>query len=163
MYNKYKTAIFASGCFWGTQYYFDKLDGVVSTQAGYTGGDIIKPTYEQVSTGKTGHVEAVEVIYDPEKISYEELVKYFFETHNPEQYGGQGPDIGEQYRSMIFYNNKEEKKTAQRLIDILMHKGLDIATLVEPAGEFWPAEDYHQRYYENKGGTPYCHIYRKLF
>jgi len=163
MENNIKKAIFASGCFWGTQYYFDKLPGVISTQVGYSGGKVDNPTYEQVSTGGTGYVESVEVTYDAEKVTYEELTKYFFETHNPEQYGGQGPDIGDQYRSVIFYANKDEKMIADNLIDQLIHKGLDIATIVEPAGKFWPAEDYHQKYYENKGGTPYCHIYRKLF
>ena len=133
------------------------------TQVGYSGGNVENPTYEQVSTGSTGHVESVEITYDENKVTYKELAKYFFETHNPEQYGGQGPDIGDQYRSVIFYANEDEKKISQDLIKQLRQKRLNIATLVEPAGKFWPAEDYHQKYYANIGGTPYCHIYRKLF
>ncbi len=156
-------AIFASGCFWGTQYYMDKIDGVLKTTAGYTGGFVDNPTYEQVSSGKTGHVEAVEVKYDPKIVSYENLAKMFFETHDPTQVGGQGPDIGVQYQSKIFYSNENEKAIAEKLISILEEKGMKIATAVEPASKFWPAEKYHQDYYELKGTSPYCHIYHKLF
>jgi peptide methionine sulfoxide reductase msrA/msrB len=130
---------------------------------GYTGGNVDNPTYEQVCSKTTGHYEAVEVVYDPELVSYEQLTKIFFETHNPEQSNGQGPDIGPQYRSAIFYETPEEKKTANKLIAILEAKGYNVATVVLPAKTFWPAELYHQDYYDNKGGTPYCHSYTKRF
>lgn len=156
-------AIFASGCFWGTQYYMDNVDGVIKTTVGYTGGHVNNPTYEQVSGGDTGHIEAVEVEYNPNAISYEDLAKMFFEIHDPTQVGGQGPDIGSQYQSKIFYSDEEEKGIVEKLISILEEKGMKIATKVEPASKFWPAEDYHQKYYENKTQTPYCHIYHKLF
>ncbi len=156
-------AIFASGCFWGTQYYMQKAKGVISTAAGYIGGHTDKPTYYEVCTGTTGHAEAVEVIFDPSVISYEELAKLFFETHDPGQVDGQGPDIGTQYRSGIFYLDEEQKATAEKLIAILKEKGYPVVTEVTKAGTFWKAEDYHQDYYDHKNGTPYCHFYRKKF
>lgn len=156
-------ALFASGCFWGTEYHFKKAPGVISTTVGYTGGKTENPTYKQVCTGKTGHAETVEVVYDPKKTSYEDLAKLFFETHNFEQLNRQGPDIGTQYRSEIFYLNDEQKKAAQDLIDVLKQRGFDVKTAVTKAGKFWPGEGYHQDYYEKNGKTPYCHIYRKIF
>jgi peptide methionine sulfoxide reductase msrA/msrB len=158
-----KTTVFASGCFWGTQYQLDKVPGVLRTTVGYTGGHVENPSYEQVCTGGTGHVEAVEVEYDPAVVSYEELAKRFFETHDPTQVDGQGPDRGPQYLSKIFYSDAEEKSTAEKLIRELEAQGLRIATQIEPATRFWPAEDYHQKYYESRGGTPYCHAYCKRF
>jgi peptide methionine sulfoxide reductase msrA/msrB len=158
-----ETAIFASGCFWGTQYMLDKADGVISTRVGYTGGTTLNPTYEQVCSGTTGHVEATEVVFDPAKISYEKLARLFFETHDPTQANGQGPDIGEQYHSVIFYKSDAQQRVAEKLIEELRAKGVRVATRVEPAGIFWPAEGYHQKYYEHKGTQPYCHFYRKLF
>src|ERR1044071_2098339 len=110
-----ETAIFSSGCFWGTEYYFQKAKGVISTTVGYTGGSVENPTYEQVSSGRTGHAEAIEVKYDPAKTSYEDMVKLFYETHDPSQKDGQGPDIGNQYRSGIFYINEDQKAIAERL------------------------------------------------
>lgn len=159
----YDTTYFASGCFWGTQYHLQKKDGVISTEVGYMGGHRDKPTYEQVCTGQTGHVETVKVIFDSNKISYEELTKLFFETHDQSQLNRQGPDIGTQYRSVIFYNSETEKKTAEKLITELEKKGLTVVTELSPAITFWTAENYHQNYYENKGGSPYCHIYQKKF
>jgi len=158
-----ETAIFASGCFWGTEYYLQKAEGVVSTTVGYTGGDVENPTYEQVCGKRTGHYEAVEVVFDPNVISYDALARLFFETHDPEQANGQGPDIGPQYRSAIFYENDAQKATANKLIAILKAKGYDIATVVLPAKKFWPAELYHQDYYDHKGSTPYCHSYKAKF
>lgn len=160
---KTQRAIFASGCFWGTEYHFQKARGVLQTTVGYIGGTTEKPTYKEVCSGTTGHAEAVEVIYDPEKISYEELVKLFFETHDPTQVNRQGPDIGEQYRSEIFYLDDQQKETAQKLIELLKTKGYKVATKLTKASTFWKAEDYHQDYYMKKKGTPYCHVYTKRF
>jgi len=156
-------AIFASGCFWGTEYYLQKAPGVISTAVGYTGGNIDNPTYKQVCTDKTGHAEAVEVIYDPSKTSYEKLARLFFETHDFTQLNRQGPDIGTQYRSGVFYLDEKQKSAATKLIETLKQKEFDVKTEITPAGKFWPAENYHQDYYKNNGKTPYCHIYRKIF
>jgi peptide methionine sulfoxide reductase msrA/msrB len=154
---------FASGCFWGTEYYFMKADGVISTAVGFMGGHAEAPTYLQVRTGVTGHLECVEVVYDTSRTNYEELVKLFFETHDFTQTDGQGVDIGSQYLSCIFYNNKEEKAIAEKYIDILETKGYRVATKLQSTSVFWKAEDYHQQYYEHKGTQPYCHSYRKIF
>lgn len=156
-------AIYASGCFWGTEYYLQKAKGVIATTVGYTGGHKDNPTYHEVSTGRTGHAEAVEVIFDPAVISYEDLTKLFFETHDPGQKDGQGPDIGPQYRSAIFYLDDEQKATAEKLIAELREKGYKVVTEVTKAGQFWKAEEYHQDYYDKNNGNPYCHIYRKKF
>ncbi|MDD3804586.1 MAG: bifunctional methionine sulfoxide reductase B/A protein [bacterium] len=158
-----KKAHFAGGCFWGVEYFFEKREGVVSAVSGYMGGILENPTYKDVCTGASGHYETVEVTYDPNKISYEDLTKLFFEIHDPTQRDGQGPDLGEQYLSVVFYENEEERETAMKLIGILKEKGYDIATKVLPAEVFYIAEDYHQDYYERKKSKPYCHIYKKMF
>ncbi|MBN1552399.1 bifunctional methionine sulfoxide reductase B/A protein [bacterium] len=156
-------AIFAGGCFWGVEYYFNKLDGVKETTVGYIGGDVSNPTYKEVCNKKTGHAEAVEILFDPEKTDYETLAKLFFEIHDPTQINRQGPDIGSQYRSEIFYVNDRQRKIAEKLIDVLKEKGYKIATRVTPAGTFWVAEDYHQDYYDQKGAEPYCHLRTERF
>lgn len=156
-------AIFASGCFWGTEYYFRRQDGVLSTKVGYTGGTVAQPTYREVCGGKTGHAEAVEVVYDSDKISYEELAKLFFETHDPTHVNRQGPDVGEQYRSAVFYLDDEQKEIAEDLIRQLEGKGYEVATEVTQADTFWPAEEYHQKYYDKNGQSPYCHVYTSRF
>jgi peptide methionine sulfoxide reductase msrA/msrB len=156
-------AIFASGCFWGTEYYMQRAPGVISTTVGFTGGHVDHPTYKQVCTGRTGHAEAVEVIYDPSKTNYEKLAKLFFETHDFTQLNRQGPDIGPQYRSAIFYLNEEQKQIAEQLVRQLRQMRYPVKTQIVPAGKFWPAEDYHQDYYNKTGKTPYCHIYRPIF
>ena len=163
MNTELKKAYLASGCFWGTEYYFGKVDGVKQTAVGYMGGHVPTPTYEQVCTKQTGHLETVEVEYNPAQVSYGDLVKFFFETHDFTQHDGQGPDIGPQYKSVIFYTSPQEKETAEKLIELLQQKGCDVATTLRPAETFWKAEDYHQQYYDHKGTTPYCHIYRKIF
>jgi peptide methionine sulfoxide reductase msrA/msrB len=159
---KTEKAIFASGCFWGTQYQMKKAPGVISTTVGYTGGKVSHPTYQQVSTGKTGHAESLEIVYDPNKTSYEKLARLFFETHDFSQVNRQGPDVGTQYRSVIFYLNDAQKKTAEQMIQTLRKAGYKVATQVVKAGTFWPAEEYHQDYYNKTGGTPYCHTYRPI-
>jgi len=157
------TAIFASGCFWGTEYHLKKAPGVILTQVGYIGGNVDNPTYKQVCTDKTGHAEAVRVVYDPSKTTYEQLAKLYFETHDFTQLNRQGPDIGAQYRSAVFPLDVKQRETAGKLISQLEAKGYDVKTKIEPAEKFWPAEDYHQDYYEKTSKTPYCHIYRKIF
>lgn len=160
---RYGTAIFAGGCFWGVEYYMQKEPGVISVISGYTGGHVKNPSYKEVCTGRTGHAEAVRIIYDPEKTNYEKLLKLFLEIHDPTQVGGQGPDIGDQYRSEIFYMNDDQKKLIEKNLKILTDKGYRIATAVTGASEFYEAEDYHQDYYFNNGKTPYCHGYTKRF
>ena len=160
---KTTTAIFAGGCFWGVEHYFDQEPGVISATSGYTGGHKAKPTYQEVCDHTTGHYEAVKVVYDPSKTSYEKLAKLFFEIHDPTQADGQGPDIGPQYRSAVFYANQEQKRIAEKLTRILKSKGYDVVTKVLPASTFWPAEDYHQDYYQKTGKQPYCHFRVKKF
>jgi peptide methionine sulfoxide reductase msrA/msrB len=156
-------AIFAAGCFWGVEHYFKKLSGVIKTEVGYCGGYSRQPSYEDVCTGNTGLFEAIRVIYDPEKINYEALAKYFFEIYDPTQTNGQGPDHGEQYLSVIFYYDAAQQNTAQALIKELENKNLRIATRVLPVSTFWRAEHYHQDYYAKTGKQPYCHHYVKRF
>ncbi|MEZ4923037.1 MAG: bifunctional methionine sulfoxide reductase B/A protein [Crocinitomicaceae bacterium] len=160
---KTDTAIFASGCFWGTEYFFEKAEGVISTQVGYIGGHKDNPTYKEVCSHTTGHAEAVRVVYDPTKTDYETLCKLFFETHDPTQVDRQGPDIGTQYRTEIFYLNDDQKAIAEKLKQQLIDGGLKVATNITKATTFWEGEDYHEHYYSNKGGTPYCHGYTKRF
>jgi len=161
--SKSSKAIFASGCFWGTEYYLQRAPGVIKTTVGYTGGHTETPTYTDVCSGATGHAEAVEVEYDPSVTSYEDLARLFFETHDPTQVNRQGPDIGTQYRSAVFYLDEEQKEVAKRLIESLEMLGYDVATEVTKASRFWPAEGYHQRYYDQTGRQPYCHAYKKRF
>lgn len=146
-----ETATFAAGCFWGVEHKFSQLDGVLSTTVGYTGGDVKNPTYKQVCSDKTGHAEAIQILYDASKITYEDLVRFFFKIHDPTQVNRQGLDIGSQYRSAIFYHNETQKDTALKIIDALNTSGHDkkpIATQVVPYSEFYEAEEYHQKYYE---------------
>lgn len=155
--------IFAAGCFWGVEYYFKQLKGVLKTEVGYTGGHTKKPSYEAVCSGATGHYEAIRVVYDPTKISYEELTKFFFEIHDPTQPDGQGPDRGQQYLSVVFYYDEAQKQSAQKIITQLGSLGYKVVTKLLPVSPFWPAEGYHQDYYGKKGSLPYCHRYEKKF
>lgn len=160
---KVQKAIFAAGCFWGVEHFFKNAPGVVETNVGYTGGKTENPTYEEVCSGKTGHFEAIEVLFDPEKTNFKELAKLFFEIHDFTQTNGQGPDIGEQYLSKIFYIDKEQKSTSEDLIRELNGKGFTVNTELLSASTFWKAEDYHQDYYNKTGKTPYCHFRKKIF
>lgn len=156
-------AIFACGCFWGVEYYFKRHPGVLKTEVGYTGGMTENPSYQEICRGNTGHIEAIRVLYDPSKTSYEQLAKFFFEIHDPSQENGQGPDLGEQYLSRVYYYDETQKEIIEGLISELQHKGYPIATQLKPVSVFWPAETYHQDYYEKTGKQPYCHRYTKKF
>jgi peptide methionine sulfoxide reductase msrA/msrB len=156
-------AYFAGGCFWGTEYLLEKADGVISTRVGYMGGRTKNPTYQDVCSDTTGHAETVEVIFDPKKTSYEKLSRLFFEIHDPTQVDRQGPDVGDQYRSEIFYVDDAQKQMAEKLVTILKAKGYNVATQLAKADTFWPAESYHQKYYDHTGKQPYCHAYTKRF
>ncbi|MDX1385928.1 MAG: peptide-methionine (S)-S-oxide reductase MsrA [Thermoanaerobaculia bacterium] len=153
-------ATFAAGCFWGVEAAFRQLDGVLSTRVGYTGGTAERPTYKDVCSGATGHAEAVEVTYDPERVSYEALLEAFWSNHDPTTRDRQGPDVGSQYRSAIFFHSGEQQRAAAASRDRLTEEGRfrrPIVTQLVPAATFWEAEDYHQQYLE-KRGLASCHI-----
>lgn len=156
-------AYFAGGCFWGVEHLLQGAEGVLSVTSGYMGGHTSNPTYKDVSYKETGHAETVEVVFDPTKTSYETLARLFFEIHDPTQKNRQGPDVGEQYRSAIFYTNDRQKAISEKLIRILKEKGYDVVTELHMADKFWVAEDYHQDYYDKSGKEPYCHIYTPRF
>ena len=159
--NNLERATFAAGCFWGVEDAFLKMKGVKSTRVGYTGGNFPDPSYEDVCTDRTGHAEAIELEFDPNEISYKELLDFFWSIHNPTTKNRQGPDIGSQYRSTIFYHNPEQEKIArkskQQLDDSnsLQNK---IVTEIVPAATFYQAEDYHQKYYQKIGGRSRYHL-----
>ncbi len=151
-------ALFAAGCFWGVQYYFDQVPGVIKTTVGYTGGHTENPTYDDVCTHTTGHAEAVLIEFDPEQVSYETLVQQFFRMHDPTQLNRQGPDIGDSYRSAIFYFDQEQRKTAIQVRNKLQKdKDRQIVTQIAPASKFYEAEAYHQKFTE-RTGMGMCHI-----
>ncbi|MBD1431641.1 peptide-methionine (S)-S-oxide reductase MsrA [Sphingobacterium sp. DN00404] len=168
------TATFAAGCFWCVEEQFKQLNGVSAVISGYTGGHVRNPTYRQVTTGRTGHAEACNIIYNPAEISYDELLAAFFVAHDPTQLNRQGADVGTQYRSAIFYHNAEQKKLADFYIEQLDDEGAydkKIVTEVSPYGKFYKAEDYHQDYYVNNKNEAYCQMvikpklekFRKVF
>ncbi|MGK5594779.1 MAG: bifunctional methionine sulfoxide reductase B/A protein [Parachlamydiaceae bacterium] len=159
----YEIAFFAGGCFWGVEHFLKEIPGVIRVRSGYSGGETIQPTYEEVCTGQTGHAETVEVIFDRKILSFEKLAKTFFEIHDPTQGHRQGPDRGPQYRSAIFFLTDEQQQTAQQLIEQLKQQGLKVTTEVLPAKTFYPAEEYHQNYYAKTGKVPYCHGWTKRF
>ena len=156
-------AYFAGGCFWGVEYHLQRMDGVISTRVGYMGGHKKRPSYKEGCKGRTGLAEALEVVFDSSRTSFEKLARLFFEIHDPTQRDRQGPDVGSQYRSAVFYVNDEQKQIAEKLVKLLEEKGLRVATKITPASRFWPAEDYHQDYYTKSGKQPYCHRYTKRF
>ena len=154
-------AIFGAGCFWGVEMSFRRMDGVTDAAVGYAGGRTDDPTYHDVCGHGTGHAEVVEVEYDPAVVSYEELLEAFFEMHDPTQVNRQGPDVGDQYRSVIFFHTAEQQRAAERAKTELDASGRltrPIATLIEPAPTFWRAEEYHQRYIEKRGGHGGCAV-----
>jgi peptide methionine sulfoxide reductase msrA/msrB len=150
-------AYFAGGCFWGVEFFLEKLPGVIAVESGYMGGHIENPSYEQVVAHQTGHLESVRVRYDPAKIGYGAIARRFFEIHDPTQANGQGPDIGPQYLSAVFVANEAERRTTEELIAKLRARGYDVVTEIKPATTFYSAEDYHQDYYVRHEKLPYCH------
>ena len=154
--NGAEVAVLAGGCFWGVEAFLKTVPGVLEAVSGYTGGEYACPTYEDVCTGSTGHAEAVRLVFDPDRVSYESLVKIFFEIHDPTQLNRQGPDIGTQYRSAIFYTDEKQKETAEKLIQELKDRGWPVVTVLAPLEPFYPAEDYHQDYLK-KHGRAMCH------
>jgi len=156
-------AYFAGGCFWGVEYYLESQKGVKSVESGFMGGFKKDPTYREVVYTDTGHIETVKVMYDEKLTNFEALAKIFFEIHDFTQVGGQGPDIGERYESIVFYNSESEKKVSEKLIDKLTKKGYDVATKLRQSSMFYPAETYHQDYYVKHRKVPYCHVYKKIF
>lgn len=151
---KTEIAIFAAGCFWGVEYTFSKIKGVISAESGYTGSVVVGPSYEQVCSGKTGHAEAVKVVFDSDVVSYSDLLKVFWKFHNPTTINRQGPDVGSQYRSAIFYTSEKQKKQALESRQELQAKlGSKIVTEITKAGEFYRAEEYHQKYAERHGAS----------
>ena len=157
----FETATLAGGCFWCMEVVFLEVDGVENIVSGYTGGTTVNPTYEQVSTGETGHVEAVQVTFDPVRISYREILQIFFSVHDPTTLNRQGADSGTQYRSTIFYHNEQQKSVAEDIIRELNKARLwkkAIVTQIAPLDKFYPAEDYHQEYFSRNPEQPYCQV-----
>jgi len=148
---------FAGGCFWGVEHFLEAMPGVIAVESGYMGGSKDKPSYEEVSSGDSGHAETVRVSFDPQAITYEAVAKRFFEIHDPTEVDRQGPDIGTQYRSAVFVTDATQRAAVDKLIKQLKDNGYPVATTVHDAGQFWLAEDYHQNYYARTKKTPYCH------
>jgi peptide-methionine (S)-S-oxide reductase len=168
------TVTFGNGCFWCTEAIFQEVEGVISVESGYSGGHVDNPTYEQVGTGVTGHAECLNIIYDPKKVTYDELLEIFWQTHDPTTPNRQGNDIGPQYRSVIFYHNQQQKEVAEKYKIALDKSGAfprPIVTTMEPFKKFFKAENYHQSYYNENGSQPYCQFvirpkvekFRKVF
>jgi peptide-methionine (S)-S-oxide reductase len=158
---KTDTATFGTGCFWCTEAIFQQLEGVVSATSGYSGGQVKNPTYKEVCEGTTGHAEVIQVVYEPSKISFEELLKAFWESHDPTTLNRQGNDVGPQYRSVIFYHNAEQKEKAEKYKAELDKSGAfakPIVTEISPFTVFYKAENYHQDYYNLNGSQPYCNF-----
>ena len=161
--NEVGEILVAGGCFWGIEYYMRSLPGVLDVEVGYTGGEVNHPTYAQVCLGNTGHFEAVRVLFDPSKTTEEKVLKYFFEIHDPTQVNGQGPDIGKQYQSAVFYHDAKQHKLIEKIVSDLQALGYKAATKILPAQVFWLAEEEHQQYYAKHHSLPTCHLYVKRF
>ena len=156
-----QTTVLGGGCFWCLEAVFDRLEGVKAVESGYMGGHVDNPTYRQVCNGDTGHVEVVRVSFDPAKTSFREILDVFFSVHDPTTLNRQGNDVGTQYRSVIFYTSEEQHREAKKTIDELTAAHTfpaAIVTSLEPAAKFFVAEDYHQEYFANNGGQPYCQL-----
>ena len=158
-----QTIVLGGGCFWCTEAVYKEVQGITDVESGYSNGHAQRPSYEQVCTGTTGHNEVVKLTYDPAQISTRQILEIFFVVHDPTQLNRQGPDRGDQYRSAVYYLDDAQKATTEKLIQILKDKGLNVVTVVTKATKFYPAEKYHQQYYEKKGSQPYCHAYTKRF
>jgi peptide-methionine (S)-S-oxide reductase len=161
MNNKLEIATFGGGCFWCTEAIYERVIGVQKVESGYSGGDVANPDYKLVCSGTTGHAEVVQVTFDPEKVTFLELLEIFFKTHDPTTLNRQGADVGTQYRSIVLYHNEQQKGTAQQVIQLLNSEHIwkdPIVTQVEPFKVFYPAEDYHQEYYENNPNQGYCRV-----
>jgi len=157
----YERATLAGGCFWCTEAALEELAGVESVVSGYTGGDVEDPTYEEVCSGRTGHAEAVQVTYDSGVVSYEDLLEVFFSVHNPTTKDREGPDVGSQYRSAVYYHDEDQRRTVEQFVEELEREGAfddPIVTEVEPLAEFYEAEAYHQKYFERNPNKPYCAV-----
>jgi len=155
-----ETATLGNGCFWCTEAIFQQLDGVIKVTSGYSGGHVVNPTYEQVCAKNTGHAEALNIVYDKSKITFDELLEVFWQTHDPTTLNKQGNDVGPQYRSAVFYHNEEQKEKAEKYKAELDKSGAwdkPIVTEISPFKNFYPAEDYHQNYFKDNGGQPYCY------
>jgi peptide methionine sulfoxide reductase msrA/msrB len=153
-----ETAVFAGGCFWGVEYQFQQVDGVLEATSGYSGGSVEEPSYSDVCSGTTGHAEAVKVVFDNREVSFEDLARLFFEIHDPTTVDRQGVDVGNQYRSAIFYTSDQQRDTAEELVGILRDRGYDVVTQLEPLEDFWPAEEYHQDYIVRNDAQSRCHV-----
>lgn len=160
-HNKTEIATFAAGCFWCTEAIFDRVEGVLNVESGYSGGDVINPSYKEVTRGTTGHAEAIQVEFSPEKISFTELLEIFFKTHDPTTLNRQGADVGTQYRSAVFYHSEDQKNRVNEIINMLNDEKIwndPIVTEVTEFKNFYPAEDYHQEYFENNPNQGYCRM-----
>jgi peptide-methionine (S)-S-oxide reductase len=154
-----ETATFGAGCFWGVEYVFERVPGVLVTEVGYAGGHTENPTYRDVCSARTGHAEVLKVEFDPALVSYDQLLEVFWAMHDPTQMNRQGPDVGDQYRSVILTHSDEQQKAAEASRSKAQERfARPIATQIEPAGPFYAAEEYHQRYYDKNGHEPYCHV-----
>jgi peptide-methionine (S)-S-oxide reductase len=154
-----ETATFGAGCFWGVEYVFERVPGVVGTEVGYAGGATEHPTYRDVCSHTTGHAEVLRVVFDPSVVTYDQLLEVFWAMHDPTQMNRQGPDVGDQYRSVIFTHSDEQQRAAEASRERAQARfDRPIATEIVPSPTFWPAEDYHQRYYDKNGHEPYCHV-----
>lgn len=157
----YEEATFGAGCFWCTEAIYERVEGIVDVEAGFSGGDVKNPSYREVVSGKTGHAEVARIKYDPDVISYEELLEVFWHTHNPTTLNRQGADVGTQYRSAIFYHNEEQKRIAEKSLEKTDNSDLwddPIVTEISPLENYYTAENYHQNYYENNPNAGYCQV-----